>query len=353
MMGLSVLAVDWGRVQMAKTELRRSADAAARAGAAYLGQDPNLVIAAAVDFAAKNQVVGTTVTLDPNADIEIGTWNVATKTFIPLAPQNRVYGNAVRVIARKLTSRNDGVSLPFASAFGYQHKSIEAESIVMRIAPVVVDDTVKGTSNPFLAGMPAGSVASLHNPHNSPDYTGVPNKVDSAPHAVAGLPIVPGSVLNFDSIDGTTRHDPNLPYFHPDGEDGEFDPTTGTYANRDIGHNTNGSENGIGDATAPINALVGIFLDDSAPNTSATPGAGADTNYSTLAARDQVNYAPRMKQIFFIGDGMTKAGVRQNFKVPAGATRLVLATWDFYEWNNNAGTRNVKIYRPGQIVTVK
>ena len=38
---------------------------------------------------------------------------------------------------------------------------------------------------------------------------------------------------------------------------------------------------------------------------------------------------------------------------PEGATRLMLATWDFYEWNNNAGYRIVKINRPQQVITVK
>ena len=46
-------------------------------------------------------------------------------------------------------------------------------------------------------------------------------------------------------------------------------------------------------------------------------------------------------------------GVPQKFRAPEGATRLYLATWDFYEWNNNAGERTVKIERaagdPGEV----
>ena len=60
-----------------------------------------------------------------------------------------------------------------------------------------------------------------------------------------------------------------------------------------------------------------------------------------------------MKQIFFIGDGVDSKGMRQEFVVPAGATRLYVATWDFFEWNNNSGTRTVKVNRPQQIITVK
>jgi hypothetical protein len=50
---------------------------------------------------------------------------------------------------------------------------------------------------------------------------------------------------------------------------------------------------------------------------------------------------------------LNSKGIKQNFVVPAGATRLYLASWDFYEWNNNAGYRNVRISRPGRLVTVK
>ena len=40
---MCAMGVDWGRVQVAKTELRRAADSAARAGAANLGGDPSIV----------------------------------------------------------------------------------------------------------------------------------------------------------------------------------------------------------------------------------------------------------------------------------------------------------------------
>ena len=117
------------------------------------------------------------------------------------------------------------------------------------------------------------------------------------------------------------------------------------------------SQNGIANANAPINALVGVFLDDKQPNMSATP-PGLD--FSTAASRDfdtiggsesggtVQNQPLKLKQIFFIGDGPNSKGVKQSFIAPKGATRLFLATWDFYEWNNNAGFRNIQITRPGK-----
>jgi hypothetical protein len=102
---------------------------------------------------------------------------------------------------------------------------------------------------------------------------------------------------------------------------------------------------------APINALVGVFLDDNQPNLTPTPAKNLD--FSTSASRDFSTLKPDLKQIFFIGDGMNSNGQTQEFVVPQGATRLFLATWDFYEWNNNAGARDVVVIRPMRIVTVK
>ena len=95
---------------------------------------------------------------------------------------------------------------------------------------------------------------------------------------------------------------------------------------------------GISDLTAPINALVGVFLDDEQPNHSAPPKA---LDFRSPASREFTSLEPQLKQLFWIGDGKTKDGLAQEFAVPEGATRLYLATWDFYEWNNNAGWRVV------------
>src|SRR5438034_11773735 len=79
--GMISLAVDYGRVQLAKTELRRAADAAARAGATGLG---NYVTAQslAVQYAALNSVDGSPLALDPaTTDIEFGTWDDVKNSF--------------------------------------------------------------------------------------------------------------------------------------------------------------------------------------------------------------------------------------------------------------------------------
>jgi len=110
---------------------------------------------------------------------------------------------------------------------------------------------------------------------------------------------------------------------------------------------TMGNENGIADAWIPINSLVGVFLDDTQPSSSAAP---ANLDFRDSDSREFTELHPQLKQIFFIGDGFNKDGKHQNFVAPKGATRLFLATMDYYEWNNNDGSRKIKITRPGQII---
>lgn len=333
--GFSSLAVDWGRVQLVKNELRTAADAAARAGAGGLEVDGATAVARAKAVASANKADATPVTLVANSDIELGIWNPATRTFTKAS--GFVTPNAVRVIARRLSARGTGVALSISSLFGHPTHDVQAEAIAYYVPAVNVDQAIAGTANPFLAGMPAGTVASLHNPHNNPDYAGTATNPLQSPIAVP-MAVRERQALQFDSIGGTVRHDPNQPFYTPDGQ------------LNDTGHNTNSSEHGIADMNAPINALVGVFLSDEQPDKTLTPQT---LDFSTEASRNFKELHPQLKQMFFIGDGLDSNGNRQNFVAPAGATRLFLATWDFYEWNNNAGSRDVRIIRPAQIVMVK
>src|SRR6266542_5733015 len=90
---MASLAVDYGRVQLAKTELRRAADAASRAGAAGLGNWQTARDLAA-QYALANNVDGTPLVLDTSGgiginDILFGTWDEVSKTFTTLAGSKR------------------------------------------------------------------------------------------------------------------------------------------------------------------------------------------------------------------------------------------------------------------------
>lgn len=176
---------------------------------------------------------------------------------------------------------------------------------------------VPGTSDPWLAGMPAGSTASLFDvaPAQSPvEYTGLP-------------PF--GSYLYF-IVTGSTDHCDfgGCGLAGPDGD-----------ALEPVASHSTGAENGLSDITAPIDSLIGVFLGPGQPDAFPAPAA---LNFSTAASRDFTYLNPELRQIFFIGDGQGTAD-GQFFAVPAGATRLFLGTMDGFGWFNNVGGFEVEI----------
>jgi len=344
MFGFGSLAVDWGRVQLAKTQARAAADTASRYAAATLGTNPSAVYTAAITAAAQNKVDGTAMVLE-NSDITVGYWNTATRTFTA----NSSYPNAVRVVAHRTAGRGNAIPLAFASVIGRKSCDVNAESISMLVPGTNVDQLVSAQSNPFLSGMPAGTVASGINPHGNPDYAGTASTPKASPKTV-GMTIAGAQTFTFDSISGDARHDPNLAYFQPDGELGDIGHNNLTVGDAGSKSSVMYNEHGIADAWVPINALVGVFVDDNQPDATAAP---ENLDFRTAASRDFATLKPKLKQVFFIGDGLKSDGTVQQFVAPKGATRLFLATWDFYEWNNNAGNREVIIKRPAQVITVK
>lgn len=182
---------------------------------------------------------------------------------------------------------------------------------------------VPGTSDPWLSGMPDGSTASGFTPIDP----GVDVAPSQSPVQITELSVVPGSAYAF-SVSGLVTNAPSHPLCGPDGNPSEF---TAHYA---------GPQNGIADLTAPVNSLVGIFLGEDQPNVSPPPTA---LNFGTSASLDYLTLEPLLKQPFFIGDGLTSSGTRQQIIAPSGATRIFLGTMDGWEWFNNIGSFTVEI----------
>jgi hypothetical protein len=170
---------------------------------------------------------------------------------------------------------------------------------------------VPGTSDLWLAGMPNGSNASYE------DFA-----PGQSPVLVTGISA--GQVLTF-TVTGSVSNTPYASGLTPDG--GGI-----------IWHDTH-AENGISDIHAPINSLIGVFLDSTKPSLSAAPTAldfsSISLNFTTLS--------PELKQVFFIGNGSTGTGNVQTFIAPTGATRLYLGTMDGYQWWNNTGSFEVQV----------
>ncbi len=391
--GFAALAVDWGRVQLAKSELQSAADAASRYAAAGLQNDINGASAAygnAAAVAAQNKADGQTISFRQNEDVELGVWTSATKTFVPTGNLN--IANAVRVTMRCTSARGNPVPMSFLSVFGKKTSDVTASSIAMIDFSAALGGAGMGryeyfipaTSNPWLSGMPSGAKANNGNPHNNPDYAGS-NYVDDgisklwdigsailntsftgrgtgddilnldvsqsnwsqwgnystkkgSPIQAGSITVAPGSTVTFDGVNGGANNDSSSAKYSGDGNVA------------DVQSNYKGDENGISDIKAPMNSVIGVFLGADKPNKG---GAPDELDFSTAAKRDYTTLAPELKQPFFIGDGRTSGGEVQRVVVPAGATRMFIGTMDSYEWNNNVGGFFVTAHATGRIVTVR
>ncbi len=120
LIGICSLAVDFGRVQVAKSQLRHAADAAARAGAAGLATSATQARTNAIAIAAANSVDGSALTLS-TSDIDVGNWSGSTFTL------NGTPSNAVRVNASR--TGNNGIPLLLAQVIGRSRCDVNASAV--------------------------------------------------------------------------------------------------------------------------------------------------------------------------------------------------------------------------------
>lgn len=319
LIGFASLAVDYARVQLVKGELQAAADAAARHAVTGLRTDTNTAKANAIAAAQQNTAAGSAVTLDSKDDIEFGVWDSNSRSFNVLNGSWQASATAVRITARCDAKRGSGVNTIFAGLFGISNFNVSA----VAIGAISKDYTftVPATGCPWLAGMPngthiAGAGQGVYAPQNSPT-------------PVTSVPIVPGGILNFRNTNGVTGDTATGKSYGLDGDPGRTTIKQVT-------------ANGINSTTAPLNALMGIFLDDTAPNT--TPAAAA-LDFSTNASRDFKTLSPKLKQVFFIGDGLDSNKTLQDFVVPTGAKRLYLGVMDENAyWWDNVGNISTTLY---------
>jgi Flp pilus assembly protein TadG len=331
MVGFTALAVDYARIQLDKTQAQAAADGAALyAASGIIGGTPTTVIARAVTAAADNSVDGSKVVVDPTQDVLLGTWDPASKTFSALSGSARSGATAVQVTVHRALSRGTQIPLAFAGVLGFTGKDLQSTAIAS--IGTVNSQTVPATASPWLAGMPNGSIV--------PAADGNPTPADAPNNSPIDFPVTGGTTIRFTSTNGDTSWDnagDGVTSASPDG-----DPTF--IAGQ-------APCNGINTTYAPLNAMMGIFLDNNAPNTTAMAGT---LDFSTAASRDFTTLSPQLKQVFFIGDGLTSGGQLQSFVAPPGATRLFVGTSDMYGWWwDNVGTIQFIAVQGNQPVLVK
>lgn len=182
---------------------------------------------------------------------------------------------------------------------------------------------VPGSSNPYLAGMPDGSTAS--NGDTAPDQS---------PVQVPSIVFSNTLSLTFTATGMVSFSNPLFSESAPDGLDGFASfPSHAT-----------GSENGISDITTRFNSLLGVFLDDGNPSLSPAPASlNFHSTGNVAGGPDYLTLAPLLKQVFFIGDGLTSTGTIQEIVPPPGASRMFLGTMDGQQWSNNSGSFDVVV----------
>jgi hypothetical protein len=391
MLSFCSLAVDWGRVQTGKTEIRRAADAAARVAAAFLPQGTANVRTNAEAVALQNKVDGTGLVI-PDSGITIGIWNKNTHTFSGTGSYDDVTTfQAVQVTALRQ------IPLMFGAVVGRSSCQVTATSVAALMAvQAPAQQFISAQSNLWLAGEPKGTLGSqpdggyssaahpykydvAGDPSIAYGQPGGPDSAVASNYGPSGkvvstdfnnqeiynsvrqfsLTVTPGSIIQINNVTGTAANEGE--FTNGTGTttaDGSDNGTVGIYSddaatnssapgysgtgNANSASDATGSEHGIANLATPINSLNGLFLDANAPDTE-TSSIPPGLDFSTQTQRDYTSIDPQVRQPFFVGNGQTSGSVQQTIIVPSNATRLFLGTMDGHEWSNNVGGFNVTI----------
>jgi hypothetical protein len=367
MMAILSLAVDFGRCQMIKTELQRTADASAHAALEIYIKTGTMPSQGTLQSEFCNNTSGSLDNpvdymsgVTPTFTFTPGWWNTSTKTFTATTNTTPTagYQEAAKVVVSRTTANGNPVPLtfPLPSNKSWVHTSVDIKtsSIAMLNPPVSTVVTVNGIYNPWLSGMPVGSSLSYGTStagNNLTDSVTTNASTNNGPPLA--MDVTAGTVVTFTGpsgsgpVTGTVAHDPNLT--PGDGPDGESGPWTHMQDSPDGNHN--GDQNNIQTLTAPLDSLVGVFLGGS--NGSAPTAANASTASNDYMTQNDNTI--QVQEPFYIGDGTPYSGGSSpaQFVVPQGATRLFLGVMDGYQWNNNSGSFSVTITQQPTISLVQ
>ena len=269
LLAIASLAVDYVRVQLVRTQLRTVAEAAALYGAKGMATSVSQGQSNAIAAAADNKVDGTAYTLS-SSDIEFGLWDPDVHTFTPLTGTARNGATAIRV-----TTRANGYSIPFARIVG--RSTIDIGTQVVASIGENVSENIPATGCPWLAGMPNGSTVTDNTYHHTSTAPA------NAPTAIS-ITVTPGQKIYFRDNSGQTG---DTSTGHTYGLDG--DTTRPNMAQASANH--------INTTTAPLSALMGIFLNNNRPTLNSTPFTTPDFSSST-AARFQQPRAVAAERLF-------------------------------------------------------
>lgn len=117
-MAFTSMIFDYGRVQLVKMQLQRTADAAARAAVSQISTSITATQNEAVAIGSANSADAYPVTIDPNNDVVFGTWNTSSRTFTTLTGAARSNANAIQITCQRTAARGTAVPLYFTALLG-------------------------------------------------------------------------------------------------------------------------------------------------------------------------------------------------------------------------------------------
>ena len=235
-----------------------------------------------------------------------------------------------------------------------------------------VNSVQGGSFSGYTAPSDSTKVASTDYSANEPYAS--PTQFTVAPGSIVGVS-VPSSGFD-DNNQGflTSNSSSNNTYDATGSNGGSYAIYSDDAANPSLPQGTNttsGSEHGVSNIEAPLNSVVGVFMDQNGAtygadstqeadesNAPSTPGGlnfsnGSGTQPSanssggytagTTIPRDYTAIEPSDNETFYVGDGQTSSGTQQLIFVPSNATSLFLGTMDGHEWSNNTGGGNLTV----------
>jgi hypothetical protein len=280
----SSLAMDYGRVQLAKTQLRVAADAAARAAAPALGNVQN-VQDLAYTYASMNSCDGSTITIDKNNDVEFLDWDQNTRTYTVLTGAQRNYADAVRVTCKRTGA--SGIPLMCTRVFGMSSFDVKASSTVAMIPPgyglVGINYiTLKGNSsasywyNSGTVGGNSGNIASNGNITSTGNST------------IKGTIWVPASAT-VSGVTANARRTLTSPLSYPNGSSAPYNLAANDNGLLPSGTVNSGNFTINNNQTYPIPAGHYVVNNFSCAGTMNLQGAATFYVYGTLTIAGSVN----------------------------------------------------------------
>ncbi len=215
LLGCVALAVDIGYLYVARTELQRTADAAAMAGALALGrsssdgasgdyhQSSEEVYSEAEKYASLNAAVAQGVVLNRNSDITIGYLQFPHNLNAALQIVPLDQANAVQVIARRSSNTGGEIPLFFAPLWGIDSSAVSASAIAVLddrfyayaprtwggtpVIPFAVDedvwnDQIVNRHGPDEYSYDSDSESVLPFPDDNPEIRLFPEQLGPSPH---------------------------------------------------------------------------------------------------------------------------------------------------------------------------